>query len=88
MTTETKIFKEILTFEIEKETRNTHRYQEISDIDPPVVGAQPQATKKRKKKISIASYLRSRGVSTTFTTVRRFLRREGAYAADTGLDIN
>jgi len=33
-----KTFKEVLIFEREKETRNTIRYREVSEVDPPAVG--------------------------------------------------
>ena len=37
MTTET--LKETLTFEVEKETKNTFRYAEVAEVDPPMVGS-------------------------------------------------
>ena len=37
--TENKTFKETLVFERERETRNTSRYREVSELDPPVVGS-------------------------------------------------
>ena len=35
----TKTLKETLAFEIEKETKNTYRYAEVSEVDPPMVGS-------------------------------------------------
>lgn len=33
-----KTFKETLVFELERETKNTIRYREVSEVDPPAVG--------------------------------------------------